>query len=365
MPPRKSADAEEISMKNTKKELLEAYQQVLAQIEEKEKSQLNPQQTLKQKKEGEVVAMVARLSAEGVVGEIDHLKADMIKLLANVADKLAREVERFEKTQLAIEIKERELKEIYEIDKAAATLAALIESQQQERQRFAEEMASDRETLACEIKETRLQWERKKAEYEAQAKEQAQEETKQRKRKEEEYQYAFDREKQLARNKFEDEQACLLAGKEALEKEMVMLREQTEKGLQEREQRIAEKENQFTALQVQVDEFPKKLELAIAQAVKDATERLELQAQYRQDLQQKEYQGEKNVLTTRIQSLEKTVQEQNEQLAKLSQHQEAAYQKVQDVAVKAIEGASRVGAFSELQQTLAEQTKRQNKATEG
>lgn len=101
------------------------------------------------------------------------------------------------------------------------------------------------------------------------------------------------------------------------------------------------------------------------QAVKDVTERLELTAQYRQDLQQKEYQGEKNVLTSRIQSLEKAVQEQTTQLAKLSQQQESAYQKVQDVAVKAIEGASRVGAFHELQQTLIDQTKKQAETAEG
>lgn len=365
MPPRTSEDKPEISMKNTKKELLEAYHQALAQVQEKEKTLLKPEQTLKQKKESEVVTSVARHSAEGVVQEIDQLKVDMTKMLADVADKLAREVERFEKTQLAIEIKERELKQIYEIDKTAATLAALIEAQQQEKQRFEEEMETERENLAHEIKETRLHWERKRTEYEAKAKEQAQEQAKQRKRQEEEYQYDFEREKQLARDKFEDEKTRLLAEKATLEKEMALLRDQTEKGLQEREKRIAEQENQFKSLQAQVDGFPQKLKSAVEQAVKDATERLELQAQYRQDLQQKEHQGEKNVLTARIQSLEKTVREQTEQLTKLSQHQEAAYQKVQDVAVKAIEGASRVGAFHELQQTLVDQTKKQNKASEG
>jgi hypothetical protein len=64
------------------------------------------------------------------------------------------------------------------------------------------------------------------------------------------------------------------------------------------------------------------------------------------------------VLTARIQSLEKTVKEQNEQTAKLSTQQDAAYQKIQDVAVKTIEGASKAGSFSESQHVLSEQVKK-------
>ena len=51
--------------------------------------------------------------------------------------------------------------------------------------------------------------------------------------------------------------------------------------------------------------------------------------------------------------------EPNFKSTKLSQQQEAAYQKIQDVAVKAIEGASRVGSFNSLVHTLKEQTKKQ------
>ena len=40
--------------------------------------------------------------------------------------------------------------------------------------------------------------------------------------------------------------------------------------------------------------------------------------------------------------------------------QDSAYQKIQDVAVKAIEGASKVGSFSGLQHVLREQNKKQS-----
>jgi hypothetical protein len=59
-------------------------------------------------------------------------------------------------------------------------------------------------------------------------------------------------------------------------------------------------------------------------------------------------------------SLKKTLKEQNEQTAKLSQQLEKAYQQVQEIAVKTIEGSSTVKSFANLQQWISEQTKKQS-----
>jgi hypothetical protein len=75
-------------------------------------------------------------------------------------------------------------------------------------------------------------------------------------------------------------------------------------------------------------------------------------------LLKKEFGGERNVLTTRIESLEKTVREQTEQVARLSQQAEKAYGQVQDIAVKAIEGSSHSQSFASLQQLMAEQARK-------
>jgi len=72
----------------------------------------------------------------------------------------------------------------------------------------------------------------------------------------------------------------------------------------------------------------------------------------------KEFMGERNVLTTRIESLEKIGKEQSEQIAKFSQQLEKAYQQVQDIAVKTIEGSSTIKSFANLQQWISEQTRK-------
>ena len=53
------------------------------------------------------------------------------------------------------------------------------------------------------------------------------------------------------------------------------------------------------------------------------------------------------------------MQEQSDQLSKLSKQHESAYQKVRDVAVKAIEGASKFGSFEGLQRIMSTQGKTQ------
>ncbi|MBW2674943.1 MAG: hypothetical protein JRD89_16270, partial [Deltaproteobacteria bacterium] len=58
-------------------------------------------------------------------------------------------------------------------------------------------------------------------------------------------------------------------------------------------------------------------------------------------------------------SLEKTVKEQAEQISKLSGQLEKSYQKVEDIAVKAVEGSSNLQSLSNLQQMMADQSKRQ------
>jgi hypothetical protein len=358
MPVQKKTDSAEPTLKSTKQELLDAYNQMRQQLEEKDKTQLKPELRVQEKKEAQILAAVKATTPDGVIREISQLKQEMAKTLADLGDKLAAEVEKCNQVQQAIDIKEKELAEVFEIDRAAGTLGALIEAQHQEKERFEREMTEEKERLNGEIESMREQWKSEKAEHDVLVKEQDAIETKRRQREKEEYRYAFEREQQLARDKFEDEKAKLLAEKAQIEQEMKALREQTERDLQERERLVAEREKEFALLQSQVQEFPKRLDAAVAAATKDATERIQREAKYQQDLVQKEFDGQKNVLTARIQSLEKTVKEQADQLAKLSQQQEAAYQKIQDVAVKAIEGASKLGSFGGLLHTLKEQTKR-------
>jgi hypothetical protein len=337
-----------LSIANTKQEMMEAYQAAMKMLEEQRQLELKPEKKLEERKARETVRVADSLSSEGVVQEIGGLKVEIGKVLTQIGDKLEDEVGKFKAIQNAITLKEKELQELYEIEKSAMTLAALIESQNQKKQLFETEMAARKEDLTLEIQNTRFEWAKEKAEYDAQVKERDAAEKKKRDREKEEYEYAFKRQQQLAKDKFDDE-------KGKLEKEILLTRERMDGELSGREKIIAAKEEELTELRKRAALFPKELETAVAKAVKETGERLNWESKNREELLKKEFTGEKNVLATRIESLEKTAKEQTAQIAALTQFLEKANQKVQEIAVKALESASAQKSLSSLQQFLGEQ----------
>ena len=340
-----------LSLANTKQEMLEAYQAVLKQLEAQREAELKPEKRLEEKKAKEVIQVAESLSSEGIAKEISSLKIEAGKMLTQISDRLEEEISKFKAVQSAIAIKEKELQELYEIEKSAMTLAALIESQSQRRQTFELEMAEKKEALSQEIETLRVQRDQEKKEYEEAIKERDTAEKKRRDREKEEYEYGFKREQKLAKDKFEDEKA-------KLERETQAKKEQMEKELQERAKAIVEQENELNELRKKVSVFSKEMETAISKAIKETAEKLSLEAKNREELQRKEFLGEKNVFTTRIESHEKIVKEQSEQITRLTQQLEKAYQQVQDIAVKTIEGSSTTKSFANLQQWLSEQTRK-------
>ena len=101
------------------------------------------------------------------------------------------------------------------------------------------------------------------------------------------------------------------------------------------------------------------METAVTKAVKETSDRLLYEAKTREELLKKESEGERNVFKARIDSLEKTAAEQGERISVLTKQLEAAYQKVQDIAVKTVEGASNFKSVASLQQLLGEQMRKQ------
>ena len=345
-------EPKKLSTTNTKQEMLEAYNTLLKQLQEKREGELKPERKLEEKKTQEAVKVAESLTVEGVSKEISSLKLDIGKMLSQITDRLEGEVNKFVAIRNAIDAKEKELRELYEIDKAAMTLAALIEAQHEKRQDFESEMAKKKEDLKGEIESTRSEWEQERAEYEMTAKERDAAEKKKQNREKEEFDYNFKKEQQQAKDRFEYEKA-------KLENEIKTRREQAENELKSREAAIAEKEEELNDLRKRAGLFPKELETAVNRAIKETTDRLIFEAKTKEQLLRKEFEGEGNVFKTRIDSMEKLVKEQSDQISRLSQQLEAAYQKVQDIAVKTVEGSSSFKSLSSLQQLLSDQVRKQ------
>jgi hypothetical protein len=335
---------EKLTMANTKKEMLQVYQRVLKQLQEKQQAEMKPEAAVAERKRSKAIAVADEVSSASIASQIASLKSEVGKTLNELADRLEQETAKYTQVKTAVESAEAELGEIYDIEKAAASLAALLEAQQREREAFETEMAEKREQLEYdiathreafdyEVKTQREQWKKEKAENDAASKEQAAADKKQRQREQEEWKYQFERDKQVAEEQRQDALA-------KLDREIQLKKEQLEKVLSEREAAVAAAEAELQSLRARAEGFPSELDQAVARAVQETTERLERERAHAVDLLQKEHAGERNVLNSRIEALQNTVDKQAEQLAKASLQLEHSYGQVQDIALKAIEGSS-------------------------
>ncbi|MBM4080640.1 MAG: hypothetical protein FJ278_13135 [Planctomycetes bacterium] len=343
--------ADKISITSSKKEMLAAYKELQKQIEELREAEMKPEAKLKERQDKEALAVADSLSTEGIAKEIGTLKSEIGKVLAQLSDRLEEAIGKYLETQRAVEVKAQELKEFYEIEKAASSLTALLEAQKEKRQQFEAEMAERKQALEAEIARTRDAWSAEKAAHEAEVKEREAVEKRNRDRDAEEYKYRVAREKQLAKEEFEYEKARLA-------REAQLKREEMERDLAAREKTLKEREAELAQLREKVEGFPKALEAAVHKAVQETTERLSREAQTKMELAKRDADAEQKILSARIESLERTVKEQNAQIAKLSSQLEKAYGQVQEVAVKAIEGSVSIKALASLQPQAAEHPRR-------
>ncbi|HEX4797644.1 MAG TPA: hypothetical protein VH370_27870 [Humisphaera sp.] len=337
--------------KPARQQMLEGLAESEKSVTERRETQAKPEEKLESRATVEAVAAADELAERGVVQAIGELKSNIGRMLSGLSDRLEEQVARYVQIQRAIAAKDKELKEIYEIQRSASTLTAMIELQDRQRDQQAREAEQEKVELQEAIEQTRLAWEQERKQRDAEAKERETAEQKRREREKEEYRYSQSREQQQARDQFADEMGNA-------KKEWADHQAQAEKELADRIQQIKAREEESGALRQRVEAFPKELEAAVAKAVKEVTARLQQESASREELAKREFAGERNVLTTRITSLEQIVKEQSERITGLLHQVEKGYGQVQEIAVRAIEGSASSKQLVNLQQMLADQARK-------
>jgi hypothetical protein len=290
-------------------------------------------------REAEVRQHVEGVSVEQVVQRISGLGLEVSRALADVSEKLTQEVHLLAAVREAVALERRELERLHKIDVAATALDQLVQDYAREMQR-----------LEAEAQAQRRAWEEEAARIERERKEQEEALKKQRQREIEDYEYRKNLERKKAQDKHEEE--VRLRDKKNQEQQ-----EALEKGWQQREATLKEREEELARLRAEVAEFPARLqrevEASAQQARKDAEARLDQQMV----LIRKDAETEKRLAELRAKTLEEVQARNAARIAALEKQLEEAKQQVQDIAVKAIEGASGARALSHVNQIAIEQAK--------
>ena len=279
------------------------------------------------------------VSVETVVQKISGLGLEVSRALADVSEKLTEEVQRLAIAREAVALERKELEQLHKIDVAATALDQLVQDYARENQKLEAEIAGRRQA-----------WEEETARLQRERKEQEEGLKKQRQREIEDYEYGKNLERKKAQDKYEEELR-------AREKKNLEQQEALEKNWQMREAALKEQEEDLARLKKEVEEFPARLqketEAVALRARKDAEARLEQQMV----LIKRDAEAEKRLAELRVKTLEESLAHNAAHIAALEKQLGEAKQQVQDIAVKAIEGASGARALSHINQIAMEQAK--------
>jgi chromosome segregation ATPase len=334
-------DLPNVSMANTKKELLDAYETARKKAESLSKDLLDAEKARKRMEKQAAVSAADEQAAQDPIKRLNDLRGAIGRELNDLSERFESEIDTYRKIKTAIETKKEELQTIYEVETAASDLAALIDAQRLKKETFEQAMASQKTAFEAEMQETRTQWQREKADHDRQVKESAEALNKQRQREKEEYAYAFAREKEQRKNSLTDEL-------QALEKEIAAKRSEFEYEVQQRtaaldtrEETLSRQENEMATLRKEVESFPKRSEAAVQAAMAETTARLTRDFKSDKALMEARFEGERNVLLGKIEALEKMTAAQAAQISDMSKKNDLAYEKIQDIANRAVTASRR------------------------
>jgi len=290
-------------------------------------------------REAEVRGAVQGVTVEGIVQRISGLGLEVARALSDVSAKLTDEAQLLASVRETVALEHKELERLHKIDIAATALDQMVQDYAREKQRLESEIAAQRAA-----------WEQESDRFERDRREQEEALKKQRQREIEDYEYKKNLERKKAQDKYDEDVR-------QVEKKNAEKQEALEKSWKQRETALKEQEEELSRLRKESADFPARLQKEAAAAAAQARSETEVRLEQQTLVLRKDAEAEKRLGELRVKTLEEMVTRQQTQITALEKQLADAKQQVQDIAVKAIEGASGSKALSHINQIAMEQAK--------
>lgn len=339
------------SEKNTKAEILAAFDELLKEKKALETETKEPKPEPKPK----TPPMLAPpQNMTSVIESLDRLQLNFGSAISDLSEKLTLEATKLQDLQQSVSTEVEQLQTLHNLQLTEDSLDTLIQQYGDSFKTFTNELNQRRQTINQELTQSKKAWTKEQDDHRRSIKERNEILNKNRQRDGKEYIYALTLQRKLSNEDFEQE-------KKRLYQEISELRETRQKEWEQREKAIADRETQFTELKTKVEAFPQQLESALKRAKEEGKGIAAHQAKVKADLAAKDIEGQKRSYEIRLQALMETLQNQESRIQSLSDQLSNALKQVQDLAVKAIEGASNVSSAQMFKEIAIEQAKTQNK----
>jgi colicin import membrane protein len=290
----------------------------------------------------EIRTQVEGLTVDGVVQTITSLGLEVSRSLGGLSESLVAQTRLLASVQEAVRLERAEIERIHQIDIAKTSLDQLLQDHDRAKQE-----------LETEIEVARTTWEQESRDRDRRLKEEDEALKKQRQRETEDYEYRRTIERKKAQDRHDEDMRLLeKANKEKQEK--------LEKDWQDRESALHAQEDELARLRQESAGFAERLKRDCERAAQESAHATEARLQQQILLAGKEMEAEKRLADSRIKALDETVNRLNDQIAGLQKQADDAKKQVQDIALKAIEGAAGANALAHINKIAMEQAKQRS-----
>ncbi len=290
-----------------------------------------------------------------VITNLEKLQIGFGSAVSQLSEQLITEASSLEKLENNIQSELNQLQELHDLDTIEDdTLNTLLATYDESTKNLFNEYNQRQETLGQELDTAKKEWLKEQENKQREIKLRNDNYTKNKQRENEEYQYNLTLTRELDQDNYQQELNQLY-------KALDEAHQQQEKIWENREKDVSNREKEYAIAKQKVEEFEAKLETEIKKAKEEGKGIGNYQAKIKTDLRHKEIEGETQNYQLRIQALESTILSNENRLNNLSQQLDSALKQVQDLAVKAIEGASNRNSFEAMKEVALEQAKNQAK----
>ena len=297
---------EEISLKNTKQEILDALNDALEREKKKEVERFEPEVEAKKKSDEKAVAETRKNVEDNIFSEELNNK--------------------FKSLEIAIKVEEDKLKELFDIEKELNHLVVATNAGHELLEKLRVEKEEEENSWKEKIELLEKEYKDKLKSLEEEYKNQALELEKSRKREVEEYTYQTKRERELDQDKWQEEKKKREVDLANKENEVSVLLKDAK-----------EKEKYLQELEKKVGDIPSLLEKEYKRGCDEVSKILERENKYQKDLMEKDYSNTIDRQKDKIESLEKEIDTLNNQNNKLQDKLDKAYSEIKDMATKTVQ----------------------------
>ncbi|TBR59232.1 hypothetical protein B4U84_25725 [Westiellopsis prolifica IICB1] len=323
-----------VAAKDSKQQLLQAFQQILAENKKLESKIATKQESAEKAKNKQILEVASTYTVDSIVKGLADLQLEFGGIVNTLSEKLAKENSKLDELNRAIEIETQNLKELQQIRVVADILDILTQEHQEKLKTLEQDTNSKRESLEKEIEETRKAWQQEEQLYAESVKKINDVLVKERALEVEEYLYKSDNTKKINTDAYE-------AKKRQQERQIEESNQQKQKNWSEREKILSANKSLFTEYQQEIGSFPVELEEASKKAREEAIKETSQKAKVEADLFEKEWEATKQSYELKIQSLEETIQRQVEQIEEITSQLQTALKQAQDLALRAFSNSDK------------------------